>query len=123
MGLNLSNRQIAQELDISETAAQKRCTPLRETILAKQLPVKLSGEVECDELYNVAGHKGHPKVVEQESRPGRRRRLKGDRGRSTLENLPCSAWSNERWVTADVHVTGCAASHYRAGDHRAYRRG
>ena len=36
MGLNLSNRQIAQELEISETAAQARCTILRETILAHQ---------------------------------------------------------------------------------------
>ena len=26
-------------------------------------PVTLSGEVECDEVYVVAGHKGHPEAV------------------------------------------------------------
>jgi len=46
--------------------------------------VKLSGEVECDEVYLVAGHKGHPEVVAQLGRPGRQRRLKGKRGRGTL---------------------------------------
>ncbi len=44
----------------------------------------LSGEVECDEVYGVAGHKGHPEIVAQQGRPGRRRRLKGKRGRGTL---------------------------------------
>ena len=85
MGLNLSNRQIAQELDLSETEAQMRCTCLRETILAHQQPVVLSGEVECDEVYIVAGHKGHPEAVAEQGREGRRRRLKGARGRGTLE--------------------------------------
>jgi transposase-like protein len=32
----------------------------------------------------VAGHKGHPDVVLRQHRPGRRRRLKGARGRGTL---------------------------------------
>ena len=32
----------------------------------------------------VAGHKGHPDAVLQQQRPGRRRRLKGKRGRGTL---------------------------------------
>jgi transposase-like protein len=45
----------------------------------------LSGEVECDEVYIVAGHKGHPEAVLQQGRPGRRRRLKGAPGRGTLE--------------------------------------
>jgi transposase-like protein len=45
----------------------------------------LSGEVECDEVYIVAGHKGHPEVVAELGRPGRRRRLKGKPGRGTLE--------------------------------------
>jgi len=84
MGLNLSNRQIAQELDLSETDAQERCTALRDTILAHQQPIVLSGEVECDEVYIVAGHKGHPAAVAAQGRPGRRRRLKGERGRGTL---------------------------------------
>lgn len=39
--------------------------------------------VEIDELYVVAGHKGQPKKVQQKGRKGRRRRLKGKRGRGT----------------------------------------
>lgn len=35
-------------------------------------------------MYIVAGHKGRPDIVAQESRTGRRRRLKGKRGRGTL---------------------------------------
>jgi hypothetical protein len=27
--------------------------------------VKLDGEVECDEVYEVAGHKGHPEAVKK----------------------------------------------------------
>ena len=44
----------------------------------------LEGEIECDEVYVVAGHKGQPNAVAQKGRPGRRRRLKGKRGRGTL---------------------------------------
>ena len=46
----------------------------------------LSGEVEFDELYLVAGHKGQPDKVKQAKRPPRRRRLKGARGRGTMAN-------------------------------------
>ena len=45
----------------------------------------LSNEVECDEAYVVAGHKGHPEVVKSKGRKGRRRRRKGKAGRGTLE--------------------------------------
>ena len=45
----------------------------------------MSGEVECDEVYIVAGHKGKPAAVQAKNRPGRRNRLKGSRGRGTLE--------------------------------------
>jgi len=48
--------------------------------------VKLSGEVEFDEAYLIAGHKGQPAAVKRANRPGRRRRLKGARGRGTLAN-------------------------------------
>lgn len=44
----------------------------------------LDDEVECDEIYIVAGHKGHPEAVTSKGRQGRRRRLKGKRGRGTL---------------------------------------
>ena len=45
----------------------------------------LSNEVEADEAYVIAGHKGQPEVVKQKGRKGRRRRLKGKRGRGTME--------------------------------------
>ena len=45
----------------------------------------LSNEVECDEAYVIAGHKGQPEVVKNKGRKGRRRRLKGKAGRGTLE--------------------------------------
>jgi transposase-like protein len=47
--------------------------------------VTLSNEVEADEAYVIAGHKGQPEVVKQKGRKGRRRRLKGKRGRGTME--------------------------------------
>ena len=45
----------------------------------------LSHEVECDEAYVIAGHKGQPEVVKNKRRKGRRRRGKGNSGRGTLE--------------------------------------
>src|SRR3954454_17503875 len=63
MGLNLSNEQIAQELDLDPDDAQRMTTQLREGIVQRKPQVTLHGEVECDEVYVVAGHKGHPKAV------------------------------------------------------------
>lgn len=51
---------------------------------SRKKPVRLSGEIEADEVYLVAGHKGHPEIVAKLGREGRRRRLKGKRGRGTL---------------------------------------
>ena len=44
----------------------------------------LSHEVECDEAYVVAGHKGQPEVVKSTGRKGRRRRRKSQSGRGTM---------------------------------------
>lgn len=41
--------------------------------------------MEVDEVYITAGHKGHPEIVAREKRKGRRRKLRGKRGRGTLE--------------------------------------
>jgi transposase-like protein len=65
MGLNLSNRQIARELGVDEDSAHEMATQLRQGIVARQTEVVLSGEVECDEVYVVAGHKGHPEAVKK----------------------------------------------------------
>ena len=85
MGLNLSNRQIARELDLSVSDVQVMTEQLRSGLVAKIPSVTLDGEVEVDEVYIVAGHKGNPAAVAKKSRPGRRRRLKGAPGRGTLE--------------------------------------
>src|SRR5262249_60612452 len=45
----------------------------------------LCKEVEWDEAYVVAGHKGQPEVVKSKERKGRRRRRKGQGGRGTME--------------------------------------
>jgi transposase-like protein len=47
--------------------------------------VTLSKEVECDEAYVIAGHKGQPEVGKSKERTGRRCRLQGKAGRGTLE--------------------------------------
>ncbi|MEM6430689.1 MAG: transposase [Deinococcota bacterium] len=43
----------------------------------------MSGEIEVDEVYVVAGHKGKPKSVLTKGRSGQHRRLKGARGRGS----------------------------------------
>jgi transposase-like protein len=63
MGLNLSNQQIAQELDLDKDVVQDMTTHLRQGILKGKPEVKLSGDVECDEVYVTAGHKGNPNAV------------------------------------------------------------
>src|SRR3982751_3747915 len=63
MGLNLSNRQIARELDLGVSDVQAMTEALRQGLTAKLPPVVLQGEVEIDEVYVVAGHKGTPAAV------------------------------------------------------------
>jgi transposase-like protein len=63
MGLNLSNRQIAQELGLSGSDVQVMTEQLRRGLVTKAPAAKLEGEVEIDEVYVVAGHKGQPAAV------------------------------------------------------------
>ncbi len=65
MGLNLSNAQIAQELGANPNDVQRMTEQLRDGIVGRQPEPILSGEVECDEAYVVAGHKGHPEAVKK----------------------------------------------------------
>lgn len=65
MGLNLSNRQIALELGLNKDDVQKMTRQLRQGIVDAKPEVPLSGEVECDEVYVVAGHKGQPDAVKK----------------------------------------------------------
>ena len=63
MGLNLSNRQIALELGLSPSEVQAMTEQLRQGLVATAPEVELAGEVEIDEVYVVAGHKGQPAAV------------------------------------------------------------
>ncbi len=65
MGLNLSNHQISQELDLFQADVQQMTTQLRSGIVTNKPTVSLEGEVECDEVYVIAGHKGQPEVVKK----------------------------------------------------------
>jgi len=65
MGLNISNAQIAKELDVSERTVSDMCEKLRRKVFEDRPEIILSGEVELDEVYIVAGHKGHPESVKK----------------------------------------------------------
>jgi transposase-like protein len=83
LGLNVSNRQIADELGLCRSDVQAMTEQLRRGLVAKAPDVELTGEVEIDEVYMVAGHKGQPAAVAERGRLGRRRRLDGAPGRGT----------------------------------------
>jgi len=65
MGLNLSTLQIAKELDMDRNDVQAMVQLLRQGIVDRRPAVVLDGEVECDEVYVVAGHKGNPVAVKK----------------------------------------------------------
>ena len=67
MGLNLSNAQIARELDLNENDVQQMTQQVRSSIVDKKPEIILEGEVECDEVYVVAGHKGQPDAVKKKA--------------------------------------------------------
>jgi transposase-like protein len=70
MGLNLSHRQIAQELGLNPGDVQQMTEQLRTGVVAAQPEPSLSGEVECDEGYVVAGHQGQPEAVKKKAVAG-----------------------------------------------------
>jgi transposase-like protein len=69
MGLNLSNRQIAKERDLGVADVQAMTEALRQGLTARAPAVVLDGEVEVDEVYVVAGHKGNPAAVAERGVP------------------------------------------------------
>ena len=77
MGLNLSNAQIAQELGLNKDDVHQMATQLRAGIVEAKPDVKLSGEVEFDEVYITAGHKGNPAAVAKKIDPEDRGNSKG----------------------------------------------
>ncbi len=69
MGLNLSSQQIAKELGLCGSDVQTMTEQLRRGLAAKTPMVELTGEVEIDEVYVVAGHKGQPAAVAKRGGP------------------------------------------------------
>ncbi len=67
MGLNLSNAQVARELGLNKDDVHRMTTCLRTGVVERQAAPQLSGEVECDEVYVVAGHKGRPEAVKKKA--------------------------------------------------------
>src|SRR5512144_2158193 len=65
MGLNLSHQQIAQKLGLNKDNVQAMTAQLRAGVVARTPEPSLSGQVECDEVYVVAGHKGQPEAVKK----------------------------------------------------------
>ena len=65
MGLNLSSEQIAQELDLDKDDVYQMTMQVRQGIVDNKPEVQLSEEVECDEVYITAGHKGQPELVKK----------------------------------------------------------
>ncbi len=57
---------------------------IRSAVFSSTPDMILSGEVEFNELYLVAGHKGNLDAVSKKGRLGRRNQLNGARGRGTL---------------------------------------
>jgi transposase-like protein len=69
LGLNLSTLQIAKELDMDRGDVRAMAQQLRRGTVDRRPAVAPEGEVECDEVYVVAGHKGNPAAVEKKGGP------------------------------------------------------
>ena len=84
MGLNLSNRQIARELDLAVSDVQAMTEVLRQGLTARrrQSPRGRGGDRRGLRRRRPQGQPGRRR---QKGRPGRRRRLRGAPGRGTLD--------------------------------------
>ncbi len=93
MGLNLANRQIAWELGLDASDVQAMTEQLRRGLVAKTPAVELTGEVEIDEVYVVAGHKGQPDEVAKRGGSGAAAswQARRDGARWTRTSRPSSA--------------------------------
>jgi transposase-like protein len=121
MGLNLSGLQIAQELDINKDDARAMIQRLRQGIVERRPPVVLEGEVECDEVYVVAGHKGHPEAVKKREAPPPKAPERGawprDAGQGEATDLRnVAAWRRGRDSDAGERQAGNDRAADRADD-------
>ena len=86
-GLKLNSSEIALAAGVNEQTAA-RCVNLLDGSVYESHHLdperQLQGQVEADECYQTAGHKGQPRYVAQEERPARQRVLKR-RGRASAQ--------------------------------------
>lgn len=91
MGLNLSNEQTAQELELHKDDVHQMAAQPRSGIVERKPDPALSGTVECDEVSIVAGHKGHPEAVRKKGDRdgGADRKANAGAARLRKRSLPC----------------------------------
>jgi transposase-like protein len=80
MSLNQSTEQIKNDLGLCRSDAQDMAQALRQAIVDKRPEIIVRGEVECDEVYIVAGHKGKPEEVKKKTDAGAGAGSKGGEG-------------------------------------------
>jgi transposase-like protein len=109
MGLNLSNRQIAAELELNETSIQEMTTILRNGIVAQEPTITLEGTVECDEVYVIAGHKGHPESVKKRANGSKTPTQRTPRSWHSSNGQAADFWNDSAWWSSGVtHAGECA---------------
>jgi len=95
MGLNVSNSQIAKELDLSLSDVHEMTTQLRTTVVERKPDISLEGEVEFDEVYIVAGHKGHPEALKKSAAPSPKEEVKRGSGQGNSRKRQASRSGND----------------------------
>jgi hypothetical protein len=104
MERNLSNHQIAKELDLNKDDVYQMTRQLRPGLVLKKPSPTLTGEVECDEVYIITGYKGKPDEVAKKGVAAGAGGSRASAGEGHLQprNLRSSAWFNavERWSFA-----------------------
>jgi transposase-like protein len=98
--LTCSSRRIAREVGVHVRTSYRWCWWLRNTAISYEIDRQLEGTVEADELYHIAGNKGHAKQGGPKSlgrRPRcRRKRCEPGRGHYDKDRPAITAWVNRQ---------------------------
>ena len=80
-------------MGLNKDDVQRMTTQLRQGVVVRKPAPRLDGEVECDEVYVTAGHKGHPEAVKKKAARAVEIALKGpvDAAPWRKRNPRCSA--------------------------------
>ena len=118
MGLNLSNRQIAAELELHENSIQEMTTTLRNGFVTQEPNVVLEGTVECDEVYVVAGHQGHPESVKKRAKPAKTSAKRPTRSWHRRNGQASDFWYDSAWRSIGHACTRQRSPSHDSTDHR-----